>query len=253
MPPSFFRRSTFLAAAVALACSSKAAEPPVIAKARAYLGTEAALNAISSVFFSGTVTSTNPTDPQKKNTATIEIIAQKPDQQRVVSTSEKVVETTAVDGYEAWQRVQDKTNPKVQRLTVLKPDAVRRLRAQAWENLSFFRGLEKQGGRIEDQGTTTLDGVTCQKVAFYHAPNIFFVRYFDLATGRLLRTDSDDGGTTREEGERVVNGVRFPTSMKMTIKNAKGETQDVTIAFETVKVNEKFPDAVFRMPAPGTP
>ena len=246
------RQLSCLAAAFTLAVAARAEEPAIIAKARAYLGTEAALNAIKSVQFAGSVTTTNPADASKLTSAKIEIIAQKPDQQRVVATTDKGVETTVVDGYEGWQRFQETANPKNQRLTVLKPDALKRLRAQAWENLSFFRGIERQGGRVEDQGTTKVDDITCQKIAFIHPPNIVFVRYFDVATGRLVRTDTDDGGMTREEGERVVAGVRFPKSMKMTIKGSKGDTQVVTIALDTVKVNETFPAAVFRMPSPGS-
>ena len=248
MPLSLVCRHAFIFG-LTFAGLSHAAEPPIIAKARAYLGSEAALNAIKSVHFTGNV----KTEGQSAGNATIEIIAQKPDQQRVVATTEKGVETTAVDGYEGWQRFQGTATPKHQPPVVLKPDAVKRLRAQAWENLSYFRGLEQQGGRIEDQGPATMEGVNCQKIAFIHAPNIVFVRYFDVATGRLVRTDTDDGGMTREEGERIVAGVRFPTSMHMVIKGQKGTTQAVTITLDTIKVNETFPDAVFRMPSPGSP
>ena len=251
LPTPLFRLS-FPALAFALLVPLQAGEPAIIAKARAYLGSEAALNAIKSVHYTGTVISTDPTDATKETRATIEIIAQKPDQQRVVAKSDRGVETTAVDGYEAWQRFQDTTNPQNQRLVVLKPDAVKRLRAQAWENLSFYRGLERQGGRVEEQGTATVDGITCQKLAFIHAPNIIFYRYFEPATGRLVMTETEDGGTTREEGERVVAGVRFPRTMKMTVKSAKGGVQDVRIALENITVNEPFPAAVFRMPSPGS-
>jgi outer membrane lipoprotein-sorting protein len=242
-----------LAVASTLAVSVAAQELPIIAKARAYLGTEQALNAIKSIHFTGTVVSTSSAEPGKESRATIEIIAQKPDQQRVVATSEKGVETTVVDGYEGWQRYVETTNPKNQRLTVLKPDGVKRLRAQAWENLAFFRGLESRGGRVEDQGTETVDGVKCQKVAFVHAPGIVFVRYFDVTNGRLILTQNDDGGLTRETGEQIMNGVRFPKGMTMTVKNAKGESQAVTITFDSLKVNETFPSAVFKMPAPTAP
>jgi outer membrane lipoprotein-sorting protein len=251
MPLFFLRRTGFVFLALTLAGVVRAGEPPIIAKARAFLGTDAALKAVKSVQFKGTVTTPDPVNKDKSSTGTIEIIVQRPDQQRVVATNPKSIETTAVDGYEGWQRYQDVTNPQNQRLIVLKPEAVKRLRAQAWENISFFRGLEQRGGRVEDQGTANIDGITCQKIAFIHGPQINFIRYFDVATGRLVRTDTDDGGSTREEGERIVNGVRFPTSMKMTIRTAKGETQEISIGFESVTVNETFPDAVFRMPAPG--
>lgn len=228
-----------------------AAEPAIITKARAFLGSEAALNAVKSVQFSGTVTTTDQTDPAKKTQAEIEIIVQAPDQQRVVAKSPRGVETTAVDGYEGWQRFQESLNPQNQRLIVLKPDAVKRLRAQAWENLGFYRGIEKLGGRVEDRGEQTVDGIACRKIAFVHAPNIVFVRYFDVATGRLVQTDTDDGGTTKETGEQVVNGIRFPKSMNMTVKGPKGQPQSVVITFDKITVNETFPSAVFRMPSPG--
>jgi hypothetical protein len=243
------RRLGTFAAVCALAGWAGAEEPPIIAKARAYLGAEATLNAIKSVQFNGTLIPADSGGADKMPNATIEIIVQKPDQQRVVATTSKGTETTAVDGYEGWQRFQDATNPKNQRLIVLKPDAVRRLRAQAFENLAFYRGLERQGGRIEDLGQETVDGITCQKISFTHPSNNVFVRYFDVATGRLVRTDSDDGGMTREEGEQIVAGVRFPKSMKMTVKGPKGTPQFVTITFESIKVNETFPAAVFRMPS----
>jgi outer membrane lipoprotein-sorting protein len=253
MPPTFIRRLGLFAVALASVGFARAAEPPIVAKARAYLGSEAALNAIKSVHFKGTVTTTDPAAADKPTTASIEIIVQKPDQQRVVASTSKGTETTAVDGYEGWQRFQDSTNLKNVRLIVLKPEAVKRQRAQAFENLSFFRGLEQHGGQIEDQGTATIDGVTCQKVAFIHTPKIVFVRYFDVTTGRLVRTDTDDGGTSSEQGEQRVAGVRFPKAMKMTVKNAKGATQHVSIVFESIQVNETFPDAVFRMPSPSAP
>ena len=245
-----FRNPSLPALILAMVVSLPAGEPPIIAKARAFLGSEAALNAVKSVHYNGVITSTDPADPTKQTRATIEIIAQKPDQQRVVATTDKGVETTAVDGYEGWQRYQETANPKNQRLIILKPDAVKRQRAQAWENLSFYRGIERQGGRVEDMGTVTIDGMSCQKIAFIHAPNIIFYRYFDPATGRLVQTETEDGGLTLEEGERVVAGVRFPKTMKMTIKGAKGQTQNVTIALENITVNEPFPAATFRMPSP---
>jgi hypothetical protein len=252
MSSSLRRHLHALAIIPVLAASTLASEPAILAKARAHLGTDAALDAIKSVKYLGTVTTTDPADATRKTQARIEIIVQRPDQQRVVATSAKGVETTAVDGYEGWQRFQDAANPKLQRVVVLRPDAVKRLRAQAWENLSCYRGLERRGGQVEDRGEQTIDGVVCRKVAFIHAPNIVFVRYFDATTGRLVQTDTDDGGITKEAGQQVVSGVRFPKAMNMTVKGPKGEIQNVHIALESVTVNETFPSAVFRMPSPGS-
>jgi ABC-type Na+ efflux pump permease subunit len=152
MTPSLLSLPIFAFVAFAVG-GLNAAEPAIIAKARAQLGTEAALEAVRSVQYKGTVVAIDPKDPTKQSKSSIEIIAQKPDQQRVLAQSEKAVETTVIDGYEGWQRTQEINNPKARRFVVFKPDAVKRLRAQAWENLSFFRGSERFGARVEEQGT----------------------------------------------------------------------------------------------------
>lgn len=236
-------------AALALAGPALASEPPIIAKARAYLGSEAALSAIKSVRFTGTLVAVDPADPAKQTRAAMEIIFQKPEQQRIMATSDKTIEVTSLDGYEGWQRVQDAADPSKWRQTLLGTEQIKRLRAQTWENLAFFRGIEQVGGRAEDQGPVTFEGVPCRKIAFIHAPNIIFYRYFDVATGRLVATETENGSISREEGEMRVEGVRFPKVLTMTSKTAAGQMQTVTINFETITLNETFPATIFAVPA----
>jgi outer membrane lipoprotein-sorting protein len=242
-------RRLALASIVLVSSVAAAAEPAIIAKARAFVGTEQALNAVTSVHFTGTLLAPDHADPTKQSQSKIEIIFQKPDQQRVTSTAPAVIETTALDGYEGWMQLQDPTDPKKRRLMVLRPEQVKRLRANTWESLAFFRGLDTQGGSIEEQGTQKIDDITCQKVAFIHGSNIIFTRYFDIATGRLVLTETEGGGTIREKGEMIVNGVRFPRSIETTTKNAKGEANTVTITFEKIELNQQFPATLFRVPA----
>lgn len=238
------------AAVLVVAVAASAAEPAIIAKARAFIGPEDALNSVQSVHYTGTLVTADPADPAKQTRAAIDIIFQKPEQQRIMSTTEKVVEVTALDGYEGWTRLQDPSDASKWQQTLLGTQQIKRLRANTWENLSFFRGIERIGGRTEDQGTHTVDGVTCQKIAFIHGPNIIFYRYFDRATGRLVFTETEAGGTIREKGDMVVNGIRFPRSIVTASKNAKGEVHTVTINFEKIEVNGTFPDSYFRVPPP---
>lgn len=244
--------STLVLASIAAA---RAAEPPIIAKARAFIGSEAALSGVKSIHYTGTLVTTDPKDASKETRAAMEIIFQKPEQQRIMATTDKTIEITALDGYDGWQRVQDAADPTKWRQTLLGTDQIKRLRANTWENLSFFRGIERIGGRMEDQGTKTIDGVTCQKIAFIHGPTIVFTRYFDVATGRLVFTETESGGTIREQGEMVVNGIRFPRSIITAsgTKNAKGEAQTVTINFDKITINESFPPKHFAVPALGRP
>jgi hypothetical protein len=228
-----------------------AGELPMIAKARAFIGTEAAIEAIKSVHYVGTLTVTDVNDPKIQTKATMEIIFQKPDQQRIKAVSDKTIEVTALDGYDGWQRITDAKDATKWQQTLLGTDQIKRLRANTWENLAFFRGLERRGGKVEDKGTTTIDGVACQKLAFVHAPNIIFTRYFDAATGRLVYTETETGGTIREQGEVIVNGVRFPKSIVTDTKNKDGKMQKATIVFDKITLNETFPPNVFAIPALG--
>jgi outer membrane lipoprotein-sorting protein len=244
----------FATASVLLSASALcAAELPIIAKARAFLGSETALNNVKSIRYTGTLMAPDPKDATKQTRVAMEIVFQKPEQQRITITSDKEIETTALDGYEGWLRKQDATDPTKWRLTLLGTEQIKRMRANMWENLSFFRGIEKFGGRVEDQGTKTIDGVTCQKVAFIHGSNIIFYRYFDVATGRLIFTETEAGGTIREQGEMVVNGIRFPRSIVTAggTKDGKGQLQSVTINFDKITVNEAIPPKEFAVPPLG--
>jgi hypothetical protein len=242
------------AATPATAPAPAAPADAVIAKARAFLGTEAALDAIRSVHFVGTLEDQRTAaDGTKSGKVAIDIIFQKPYQQRIVQTSPTVVETTALDDYEGWLRIQDPVKPKQWRLTVLAPAIVKSLRANTWENLGFYRGIEKRGGRVDLLGPSTVDGVATFKVAFVHDPGLAFYRQFDQATGRLMLTETEQGGRIREEGEIVVNGVRFPQKVITVVqgKDAKGQVVEGTtvIAFDKITVNEAFPESIFETPA----
>lgn len=255
LPFSLFNLRFFstAGAAVALVATVCAAEPAIIAKARERVGPEATLAAVKSIHYVGTLVTADPADPTKQTRAAIDIVFQKNDQQRIQATSDKIIETTALDGYEAWQRKQDAADSSKWQQTLMGPEQIKRLRANTFETLAFFRGIESRGGKVEDQGPATIDGIACQKIAFIHAPNIIFIRYFDKATGRLVFTETEAGGTLKEQGEIVVNGMKFPKTLITTTKLGKdgAQTQTVTINIEKVTVNETFPPSFFAVPALG--
>ena len=104
---TFFRSLASVCTVASLVAGLSAAEPAIIGKARSYLGTEAALTGVISVRYAGTVVTTFSNEPEKPLREAVEIIVQKPDQQRVTATSDKSIEINGLDGYEGWQRVQD--------------------------------------------------------------------------------------------------------------------------------------------------
>lgn len=248
---SIFPRSlalTFLVLVVTLVARAGEADPAILARARARLGSEAAIEGLKTIHYVGTLTTADPKDSTKQLQAKVEMFFQKPDRQRITATYDKFVETTALDAYEGWTRVQDSTDSSKWRLTLLDPGQIKRLRANTWESLSYFRGIGRIGGRVEDKGPVSVDGVNCQKIAFIHDANIIFYRYFDAASGRLVLTETESGGTHREQGEIVAGGIRFPKTLVTMTKNGD-RTQTVTLNYEKVTVNETFPANFFAVPA----
>lgn len=225
-----------------------AGEPPIIAKARARLGSDGALDAVTSIHFVGTLIKADPTDPTKQVRSAIEIISQKPDRQRVQDVTDKMIDVTALDGYDAWQRRQNPANPEQYQQSLLGPPQTKSLRANTWENVAFYRGAQSHGGRVEDQGPEAVDGIPCQKVAFIYGPTIAFYRYFDLTNGRLMMTKTAGGATIREQGEIFSRGIRFPKSLVQTSPLPNGQVQTVTIEFEKVLLNESLPRELFAVP-----
>jgi outer membrane lipoprotein-sorting protein len=223
----------------------------VIARARAGVGSESTLAALQSLHYTGTLTTTATDDKgaTRPVKVAIEIIFQRPYRQRIVATSESKIEITALDDYEGWQREQDPADSTRWRMTLLTNDQIKRLRANTWENLSFFRGIEQRRGHVEDRGKATVDGKSCRKLVFDHDDGILFIRYFDEATGRLALTETENGITIREEDETMVSGIRFPRKIISTSKLADGSERAVTIVFDKITVNEAFADSLFEVPA----
>lgn len=242
--------------ALAILSSTAWADPQSetwIAKARSAVGSESALNAVRSIHFSGTLdtvervaSETNPAETTERPLRlAIDIVFQKPYQQRLTLRSEKVSRVTALDDYEGWmQRLPDVAEPKKWILDFMGVPEIKRLRANTWENLNFYRGIEKRGGSVKFQGEASVEGRDCVKLTFAHDAEIYFTRYFDKSTGRLVKTETENGVEIREEGDLTVDGLRFPR--KLISKTPQGVV--TTITFEEVKINETFPEDFFAVP-----
>ncbi len=223
----------------------------VVARARRYLGAERDIEAIRSIRYRGQIEVRDAAGALVADTSgSLDMIVQKPAQQLDVRTSAKVRDTVGLDDLTGWQQHERLDQPTRPRVVILPMAELRRLQAVTFENLAFFRGLERRGGKIESRGESLLDGVPVDVVAFVHPHDIVFVRYFDKATGRLLLTEDTTGAKIREEGEVVVGGVRFSRRMLSTGKLANGTDFTVTITFDDIKVNETYPAELFAVPMP---
>lgn len=249
------RFALVLAAFVPLALSPLHAETAEqwIAKARAYLGSERDLNAVTSIHFSGRLEGTEkvpaPDDKTKQIdqpiSVPIELIFQKPYQQLMTLTRADSMAMTGLDDYDAWSKSSNPKDPKQWRLTLLDAPQIKRFRANTWEALYFYAGIEKRGGHVKLGGDVMVDGVACVKVTFIHADTIAFIRFFEKSTGRLIKTETENGSEIREVGEQIVNGIRFPR--KNINKAPNGQV--TTILFDKVVLNERIPASQFAVPA----
>ncbi len=235
---------------LSLVAAAPAADTALLDKARAYVGPESALASVVALRFVGQLEVVDA-DQAEGGVAQIEIIFQKPDRQRITATSAARTEITALDGYDAWQRVTADDAPGRWKVTLLGPDQIKRLRANTFENLSFFRGLEQRGGQVEDRGALTVDDVACHKFAFVHGPGIVFTRCFDVATGRLVLTETESGTQIREQGEIRAGELRFPERIITSNPLPDGEKRTIRVTFTTVEVNPVIDSASFAIPTLG--
>lgn len=235
------RHLTFLAALLAFATAPLGAQTAEewIAKARAFLGGDKALNAVQSVHFTGSL---ELADGSKLPT---DIIFQKPYRQKITVSGPQLIEATALDGYDAWQKRTNPANPTQWTVTLLDSNQVKRLRANTLENLSFYSIRDMPGCEVSVSGDITLEGRACVMLTFTHSSSVVFVRYFDKATGQLVKTETESGSEIREEGETFVQGVRFPKRVINTSSNGIV----TAISFDTVTVNEMFPADTFAVPS----
>jgi hypothetical protein len=210
-----------------------------IAKARAFLGNEEALNAITSIHFRGTMEASGDIK------LPAEIVFQKPYRQRITLRGAKVIEVTALDGYDAWQKRINAENPVQWQMVLLDALQVKRLRANTLENLSFYSARELKDCTIQMGGEVDVDGVPCVKLVFSHVGGVSFQRFFEKSTGRLVKTITENGTEIREEGELLAGGVRFPRR----VINKAPNGNVTAISFDKVVVNEDFPADIFAVPS----
>ncbi len=210
-----------------------------IAMARAYVGTESALDAVRSMHITGTL------ENEAGAKVPVEIICQKPNQRIIRLTFEKLVQQTTLDGYDGWLQTRDSVNPANWQLKLMDGAQIKRIRADNAETLNFFKGIEQHGGKVEFLGDATIEGHATVKLAYIYSPAIIFYRYIDKTTGKQVLVETESGVTIREEGELIVEGVRF--SKRVINRGADGKTNILTI--ETLTLNEDFPSIQFAVPA----
>jgi hypothetical protein len=240
---------TGLAAAIAAASGLKA-EPAVLGLARAYLGPESTLESLTSIHYVGSLVRSDEGRPGLPVPTGLEMVFAKPLRQKLIVRGPKVTMTTVLDGYDAWDWLQDNSDPTKYKLTWLGAPDIKTLRANTWENLYYY--FAPEGGSVEDKGPATEDGVQCERIDFSHGSGIVYQRYFDRDTGRLVLTINGNE-EIRESGEIRAGGIRFPKVIVSSTRLASGKALSATATFDRITINEPLAADTFAVPTAPMP
>ena len=212
----------------------------VIAKAREYLGGDEKLESISTIQYKGVFES-----PVSGDSGYISILLKKPLMQRMEVLNGTVTETTAINDFEGWKRSLDSTDPNGWAFIILNLSELKRMRANTWENLNFFTGIERLRGRVINKGPTRKDGRKAYLLVFEYDEGIYYERYFDIVTGELISTINKNGVEIKEVGEIMVDGIRFPEKV---ITLVDSEVANI-VTFVEVLLNEELSESLFDVPS----
>ena len=80
-------------------------------------------------------------------------------------------------------------------------------------------------------------------MSYLHGDGIQFIRYFDPETGRLVATETEQGGQIREEGEILEADIHFPESVVTAVGDESSKIQ-----FDRVEVNKEYDEDMFEVP-----
>lgn len=226
----------------ALALAQEATVDEIVTMARDYLGGDEKLASIQTITYRGEFENTT-----NLNTGEINIFLEKPLRQRMEVIDGEFSEITAIDDYDGWKQRKNRGNAADWAFVVLPVGELKRMRANTWENLNFFRGIEKLRGEVIHKGKTRKDGRDAYLLLFRYDDEVFYERYFDVATGELIATVNDQGIEIREMGEMRINGIRFPEKV---VTLYEGEVIN-TVTFTEILINENLSDSLFEMPVLG--
>jgi len=205
--------------------------------ARTHLGGDAALDRVNSLVYRGTFETADGVKGQ------INITLKKPARQHLELIVDDTQRVTAINDFEGWERVAKISNPDDWSMVLIDFNEFRRMRANSWENLFFFRGIEQMRGKVVDRGLVPFDGRQAHLLVFEYDRNLSYARYFDPATGALFATVNDRGQEIREEGEMMVDGIRFPREIVSRLQD-----RDVMrVRFTEIRVNPPVDDQLFEV------
>ena len=213
----------------------------IVKRARATVGTEAALGGLVTLQMSGWI---EPAE-SKMPSATLLIISRKPCSQRLAVTVDDLVETTILDG-DSGCIIRSNLSDADKR-SQIRPMTDEELKRSAFSTRQFFSfyGADfKSGERITYEGVEQRRGLRCHKLLYSYPNGIFTTRYFAINDDVLVSTVTDKGVESVEIGERIVDGIKFPKR----VEYYEGNKMLHTVVLSKVQVNKPLKRGIFTIP-----
>ena len=211
--------------------------------ARSYLGDSNQLDSITSIHYKGSLLYSSG------DLGTIEMVYQKPMKQRMVAVIGDRKEISVLNNSEGWTTFERVIDSVPLSMEIFDPIRILIMQASVREAFGFFKKPNVRKGEIIYEGKEMVKGHECIVLTYHHGDGIAFQRYIDGETGQVRRTLDSKGVEYFEEGEIVVEGIRFPKKMVSTFSTAIG-SQTMEFAYTSVEINKNLPESDFIMPLP---
>lgn len=215
-----------------------------VALGREYMGGAAKLDAINSLRFDAVLVYSGGLS------GTVETVMKKPNNYQVVSTIGGLREISTLNPTAAWQKTENFKEPGVYTMRFYEVEEMRNLEAMVSSIMSFLKTPPTRNGRIEYVGTGSVLGKKAIVLNYVHSDRIWFRRFFDPETGRLMHMVSSNGVVFTYEGELESDGVVFPQKTLVRYLTQFGE-QTMEISYTSATVNPDLNLERFAVPQVG--
>src|SRR5690606_5728823 len=123
-------------------------------------------------------------------------------------------EVSVLNNFTGWHYINSKqttqqTQPEFRNLNAAE---ILASRIETVEMLNYFLSAEILDGTITDLGIKEWKGQKA-RVLRVNYDMVYYDRYFDPNTGKLLATETSYGIEIVENGDQVVSGIRFPKTV----------------------------------------
>lgn len=212
-----------------------------VALARSFLGDSDKLEAVESIKMKGVLVYGSG------ESGTIESVFKAPNYHQFISSIGGIRQVSTLNRTVGWQTTERLNTPGSMDLMFHQTDDLRYLEATVMDTLNFLDTPPTRNGRIEYLGTSEIAGQEAIMLLYIHSNRIWFRRYIDPETGRVLHMVNNKGIIFSYEGTLEVDGVTFPEKTIVRVVTEYGQ-QTMEISITDIALNEEVDLERFRVP-----